>query len=278
MGVSFLLVCVLQAVLAPPAGCTVIHVPSEVATIQAAINVSVYGDTVLVAPGTYRERVFPKDGVALIGSGAHRTAIWPLNSHPVVLQGDFGRDTRIESFLLIGHTVNTWDSCIWCEFNCSPTIRFNVLTGAVNGVLLKENKGFPLIEYNTIYANSGYGVLSYSGDEPPAQGVPSVRNNVIAANGAGIGRNQEAAPLDPPPDYNDAWSNGTNYALCSPGEHSISSDPMFCSPAFHNFYVDAMSPVIGAGEFGTDMGALGVGCGASQVEPSSWTQIKAMWK
>jgi hypothetical protein len=32
---------------------TVIHVPADQPTIQAAINVAVNGDTVLVSPGTY---------------------------------------------------------------------------------------------------------------------------------------------------------------------------------------------------------------------------------
>lgn len=275
---ALLLLAALQAVLAPHAQCRVIHVPGDASTIQAGINAASYGDTVLVAPGTYRERVFPKNGVALLGSGADRTAIWPLNSHPVVLQGDFGPDTRIESFLLIGHTANPWDSGIWCEFDCSPCIRFNVIIGAVNGVLLKENWGFPLIEHNTIYANSGCGILSYTGSEPYAQGIPTIRNNVIAANGTGVSRSLDAPPLEPSLDYNDVWGNSTNYNHCSPGGHSVCADPLFCNAAFHNFYVDAVSPVIGTGEFGSDMGALGAGCGASAVEPVSWSQIKAMWR
>jgi hypothetical protein len=35
----------------------IINVPSQYTTIQSAINASVNGDTVLVAPGAYRENV-----------------------------------------------------------------------------------------------------------------------------------------------------------------------------------------------------------------------------
>ncbi len=36
---------------------TVIHVPADHPTIQAAIIAAVNGDTVLVAPGTYKENI-----------------------------------------------------------------------------------------------------------------------------------------------------------------------------------------------------------------------------
>ncbi len=36
---------------------TIIHVPADQPTIQAAIGLAVNGDTVLVAPGTYKENI-----------------------------------------------------------------------------------------------------------------------------------------------------------------------------------------------------------------------------
>lgn len=47
-----------------------LHVPKDHATIQAAVDAATSGDTVLVAPGTYRERVRLKTGVALKSAGA----------------------------------------------------------------------------------------------------------------------------------------------------------------------------------------------------------------
>jgi hypothetical protein len=68
-----------------PAGAMTRHVPSEYATIQAGLDASAFGDTVLVAPGIYtdsEERVdgfptrscaFMKDGVVLLSEAGPET-------------------------------------------------------------------------------------------------------------------------------------------------------------------------------------------------------------
>ncbi|KPJ53368.1 hypothetical protein AMJ39_05030 [candidate division TA06 bacterium DG_24] len=59
------------------ANTTVIHVPGDQPTIQAGLDVAVFGDTVLVAPGRYIENIIwpDVDGIKLIGDGRESTII-----------------------------------------------------------------------------------------------------------------------------------------------------------------------------------------------------------
>ena len=51
------------------------RVPSEVPTIQAALDQAAFGDTVYVEPGVYTESLQLHSGVRLVGAGAHQTVL-----------------------------------------------------------------------------------------------------------------------------------------------------------------------------------------------------------
>jgi hypothetical protein len=116
-----------SALLAIPAvSCAVTrHVPAEYATIQAGIDGSVVGDTVLVAPGVYTHYetrdlgtafpwtacVFMKDGVIVKSeSGSAATLIDMQNASGPQPQVVLGRDlssaqTSLEGFTITGSPV-----------------------------------------------------------------------------------------------------------------------------------------------------------------------------
>jgi hypothetical protein len=62
-------------------------------------------------------------------------------------------------------------------------------------------------------------------------------------------------------------------ASCVPADSNFVADPIFCgdftvlhpSPYLEDYFIDAGSPCVGTGENGSDIGALGVGCGTTAV-------------
>lgn len=277
--------CFVASILALAAGtaeAVTIRVPDDHPTIQAAVDAAASGDTVLVFSGYYVENILMKDGVALLGTGTEMPVISSASgSSVVVCLGVFTAETRIEGFLLEGATAWSWDSGVHCD-DASATIRYNVIRHNRMGVLLKESRGHAIIEHNTIISNNDCGIQLYNGDVPVPSGTSLIRNNILVGNtlfgiyrGAGAG---EELPLAPDVDYNDVWSNGEDYWNVSAGAHHISADPLFCEPSAGNYFLHSWSPCVGAGEMGADIGALGVGCGASTVEPTTWGVIKAMYR
>ncbi|MFZ1948289.1 MAG: right-handed parallel beta-helix repeat-containing protein [bacterium] len=57
----------------------------------------------------------------------------------------------------------------------------------------------------------------------------------------------------------------------------FSADPLFCDPIHDNYRLDCRSPCVNVPGYGR-VGAYGVGCGPSSVEPVTWGAIKAMYR
>lgn len=191
---------------------TVRNVPGTYATIQAAINASVHGDTVLVAPGTYTENIVFR------GKNIVVTSRFVLNSDPIYIQStiinggtpafaDSGSCVRIvngedSTAVLQGFTLTGGYGTLWQDEHgpgrywegggvfialSSPTIKFNIIrnnnvnrTGGAStgGGGIRLGDGAPRILNNIIIGNAGM----YGGGIVSNYASPTVRNNIIAYN------------------------------------------------------------------------------------------------
>jgi hypothetical protein len=177
---------------------TIIRVPSELPTIQAAIDAAVNGETVLVAPGTYVETInFRGKSITVTSEqGPEQTIIDGAGRGPVVTFGS--RETR--SAVLSGFTIRggltTHAGGGILIGSSSPTIRGNVITAnrACTGVGVYSSFGSPLIEHNRITGNTihgctgGWGIGVYIGGNSAAEviGNEITDNTGEAATGGGL--------------------------------------------------------------------------------------------
>ena len=211
---------ILAALTGPTAG-RVRHVPGEYPTIQAAIDSSAPGDTVLVAPGRYVENIrFGGKGI-LVSSEYLLTrdpAVIPRTvidgsrpRHPdtasVVLFIDEEDSTAVlRGFTLTGGKGTVWTDAaqkapyregggVLCELS-SPVIEHNVIedneaveVASAAGVLSAGGGGIrcgyaePIIRNNVIRRNQGH----YGAGMVLFHSAGIVRNNLIVANRGGAG-------------------------------------------------------------------------------------------
>jgi len=171
------------------------HVPAEFPTIQAAIDAAVDGDTVLVSPGTYTERVqfLGKEIEVRSTDGPGVTTIDGGGGGPVVrfLQGE-GPGAILEGFTITGGTGKWKGSRRFgggiVAANASPTIRHNFLVeneanvGGAGAFL----GGAPRIENNVVDHNLAINepveILMLGGAFAFFGGAPEVLGNEITWN------------------------------------------------------------------------------------------------
>jgi len=163
----------LCVVMAQTVGAAVLTVdddgPAGFSSIQAAIDAAGPGDTVKVAPGTYREGVTMKAGVSLQGSGARSTVIDVPKYMPAVVRA--AADCRLDGFTITGYIDDDIDGVL-CEEVSNFTISNNIIKdctwsgiNAIRSSIVARN--------NVICGNRCAGIfLSY----------PSATRSVIASN------------------------------------------------------------------------------------------------
>ncbi len=175
----------------------VIHVPSECSTIQHGINCATHGDTVIVAPGTYHERIQMKGKNIKLTSTAPTSpsivtsTVIDAQSQGTVITFSGGEDRKcVVSGFTIKNGLSDYGGGVWGG-DCDATISYNIIShntarecgggihsfeGAINNNRIKNNYAGALgggmcfcssIVYNNLIsdnsANAGGGIFGFDG-------------------------------------------------------------------------------------------------------------------
>lgn len=258
-------------------------------TIQAGIDSSVAGDTVLVTTGTFTGpgnvdvNFLGKAIVVTSESGASQTIIDCQNAARGFLFVSGEGSGSVLSGLTIanGFTADSGGG-IYCD-NSSPEIRSNVIancnaTTHGGGVHLKKSDA--TIVNNTI---EGCGAGQRGGGVAvQSQSSPTIHANILcfSTSGAGvdcIGGGTSGALLS----CNDLYLNAGGDAVCgTDGGNNFSLEPQFCGvPGTLNYFLQMTSPCAPAqSPCASTIGALPVACTTTPVEPFSWGAVKSRYQ
>jgi len=210
-----------------------IEVPKDYTTIQAAIDASVNGDTVLVAPGTYIENIdFKGKAITVKSSGGAEVTVIdggnPINPDyrsVVIFQNGESFDSVLDGFTLTnGHgTKKSINSSrgggIYC-YVAEPVIVNNIISGNMaddgGGICCASSSA--IIMNNAIFENKA--VMSYGGGICNIGGgaYGEIMNNTIYGNSANYGGGIYC--------YGQSHLHITNNTVC--GNKANSGGGIFC--------------------------------------------------
>lgn len=164
------------------------RVPTEVEMIYEAVDSASYGDTVLVAPGTYyREREKPttggsvwlwlKDGVTITSEGGPEVTVLMETAPDIInltVYGDTVMDATFSGFTIDKGSPSAWDDAILIKFS-DAVIENNVIRRFEVGIHVRgesPHDGTPIIRNNDVrYCDCGIlALLVYRWHTPLIEG------------------------------------------------------------------------------------------------------------
>jgi hypothetical protein len=256
------------------------------ATIQKGVDISADGDTVLVHPGTY-EPVSNVGSIFLISAqGPEQTTIDANFQSTAVHFG--GGDILISGFTITGgnaYYTNQYMSGSGYHgggiggnqevFNFGDCNISNMIF--VNNIIdinLGVDTGDPdsiMVSHSTFIRNENnlYAIESLSHPLFVMNCIFVSDVNISSSNE--IINNEDNNGVDPSISYS-LFFPDTNNVVHWQGfnignETNLLGNPLFCDPENGDYFLAGNSPAIGAGEGGSNIGALGVGCDAFFLPP-----------
>ncbi len=262
----FVFIPLLTIAIALSSPAAIINVPGEYSAIQAGIDASSPGDTVLVQPGTYLENINYNGRNIVVGSLfltsgdiVHiQTTIIDGHSAGTVVLMESG---ETNSAALIGFTLiggnGSFGGGISCASGSNPLIAFNIIkqnsAGQSGGGISCWQNCDPLIKNTVIYGNStasfGGGISLSANCDPVISNCVIAGNTAPSAGGAGI----SSWSSNPVISNTIIWGNNSDQITGTvsitysdiqggwSGQGNINQNPLFRDPAAGDYHLMAIS-------------------------------------
>ena len=192
----------LAAAISTPATPATLHVPHDHKTIQTAVDAAKPGDTVLVAPGFYKERIRLKPGITVKSAGNDEKGKLGLKrSETTIIDGNFKNATGPGAAMAEGSVLDGFTVTGVGEYNDELWEKHHATQGEEQAHEHIGEPGTPGISIvgvtrcmvsNNIVHHNGYTGITITGAKGKRVS-PHVRRNVTYRNmGGGIGSMKES--------------------------------------------------------------------------------------
>ena len=171
---------------------SIYSVPQQFKTIQGAIDSASYGDTIIVSPGVYHERIKLKAGITLVSAGNNtKGKIGYLRAEQTIIDGsrsdskkpgvEMAEDSTIDGFTITG--IGSFDQNLWIKhFKSKGEMQSHDHIGEPGIAGISAN--FDCVITNNIVHHIGYTGIALSGKNCSAK---VLKNFSYRNMGGGIG-------------------------------------------------------------------------------------------